>query len=101
MHILEIPSLFPPFGGLFCLEQAKALSLVGHEVRILSNVQLSVKINRWRFLTYPYSRQWTDMDGIPVYQSYQRGIPKIVRPNAMRWVSIVRSMFAEIGRAHV
>jgi glycosyltransferase involved in cell wall biosynthesis len=100
MHILEIPSLFPPFGGLFCLDQAKALSLAGHEVRILSNVQLSVRINRWRYLTYPYGRHWMDMDGILVYQSYQRGIPKLIRPNVKRWVSIVRSMFEDYMRQY-
>ena len=41
MHILEIPSFFTPYGGEFCLDQAKALKAVGHEVRILSNVQLA------------------------------------------------------------
>ena len=44
MHILEIPSFFPPYGGLFCLDQAKALKALGHEVRILSNVQLGATI---------------------------------------------------------
>ena len=43
MHILEIPSFFPPYGGEFCLEQARALQALGHEVRVLSNVQLSIK----------------------------------------------------------
>ena len=43
MHIVEIPSFFPPYGGEFCLEQSKALRSLGHEVRIISNVQLSVK----------------------------------------------------------
>ena len=42
MHILEIPSFFTPYGGEFCLEQAKALKALGHEVRILSNVQLGI-----------------------------------------------------------
>ncbi len=42
MHILEIPSFFPPYGGEFCLEQSKALQQLGHEVRILSRVQLGI-----------------------------------------------------------
>ena len=30
MHILEIPSFLPPYGGYFCIEQAKALLSRGH-----------------------------------------------------------------------
>ena len=95
MHILEIPSFFPPYGGLFCLDQAKALASLGHEVRILSNVQLAVTIGMKDYLSLPYGRYEHEMDGITVCQSYQRGIPKAVHHNVMRWVSIVRSMFDE------
>ena len=93
MHILEIPSFFPPYGGLFCLDQAKALKALGHEVRILSNVQLGATIGLKDFLTLPYGRYEHEMEGVTVCQSYQRGIPKMTRYNAMRWVSLVRSMF--------
>ena len=90
MHILEIPSFFPPYGGLFCLDQAKALKALGHEVRILSNVQ----IVGWKdYLTLPFGRYEHEMDGITVCQSYQRGLPKLIRYNVRRWVAIVRSMF--------
>ena len=95
MHILEIPSFFPPYGGLFCLDQAKALAAQGHEVRILSNVQLGVSIGLKDYLTLPYGRYEHLMDGIMVYQSYQRGVPKLIRHNVSRWVSIVLSMFAD------
>ena len=95
MHILEIPSFFPPYGGLFCLDQAKALVAQGHEVRILSNVQLGVSIGLKDYLTLPYGRYEHLMDGIMVYQSYQRGVPKLIRHNVSRWVSIVLSMFAD------
>ncbi len=94
MHILEIPSFFPPYGGEFCLEQTKALKGLGHEVRILSNIQLSVKMDVGAFFfKYPYHRSWTEQDGVEVFQSFQRGIPKVVRPNVRRWISIVSSMF--------
>ncbi len=93
MHILEIPSFFPPYGGLFCLDQAKALSVQGHEVRILSNVQLGASIGTKDYLTLPYGRYEHIMDGITVCQSYQRGIPKVIRYNVRRWVHIVQSMF--------
>ena len=51
MHILEIPSFFTPYGGEFCLDQAKALKAQNHEVRILSNVQLGVTIGLKGFLS--------------------------------------------------
>ena len=56
MHILEIPSFFTPYGGEFCLDQAKALKTQGHEVRILSNVQLGVTIGLKGFLSLPFRR---------------------------------------------
>ena len=98
MHILEIPSFFPPYGGLFCLEQAKALRLQGHDVRILSNVQLGATIGLKDYLTLPCGRYEHEMDGVTVVQSYQRGLPRAVRHNAKRWVAIVRSMFSDYVR---
>lgn len=95
MHILEIPSFFPPYGGLFCLDQSKALQMQSHEVRILSNVQLGVTIGMKDYLTLPYTRFEHEMEGVTVFQSYQRGLPKFIRYNVHRWVSIVRSMFAQ------
>ena len=95
MHILEIPAFFPPYGGLFCLDQAKALAALGHEVRVLSNVQLGMSIGMKDYLCLPYRRYEHEMDGITVYQSYQRGIPKVIRHNVNRWVGIVCSMFRE------
>ena len=95
MHILEIPSFFTPYGGEFCLEQAKALKALGHEVRILSNVQLGVTIKGKDYWVLPFSRFSHQRDGITVYQSFQRGLPKLVHYNVTRWVSIVESMFRE------
>ncbi len=77
------------------MEQAKALQALGHEVRILSNVQLGVTLGMKNYLFLPYSRYEHEMEGITVYQSFQRGLPKVVRPNVNRWVSIVSSMFAD------
>ena len=100
MHILEIPSIFPPMGGLFCLDQAKALKNLGNEVRILSNVQLGISISFKDYLTLPYHRFEHSVDGITVYQSYQRGIPKVVSPNIRRWLHIVCSMFCHYVRCY-
>ena len=95
MHILEIPSFFTPYGGEFCLEQAKALKALGHEVRILSNVQLGITIGGKDFLVLPSCRFEHERDGITIFQSYQRGLPRMVHHNVMRWVDIVCSMFTE------
>ena len=95
MHILEIPSFFPPLGGGFCLDQAKALSALGHEVRILSNVQLGVTVTLKDYVSLPWHCYEHGMDGITVCQFYQRGIPKCIRYNVNRWVSIVCSMYED------
>lgn len=95
MHILEIPSFFPPYGGEFCLDQAKALKALGHEVRILSHVQLGATIGLKDYLLLPYRRYEYQRDGITVYQSYQRGLPKMVHHNVKHWISIVESMFSD------
>ena len=100
MHILEIPSFFPPYGGLFCLDQAKALKSLGHEVRILSNVQLGATIGLRDYVVRPYLRYEHVMDGTTVCQSYQRGLPRLVRHNVTRWVNIVCSMFDDYVRKY-
>ena len=93
MHILEIPSFFTPYGGEFCLDQARALKALGHEVRILSNVQLGATIGLKDYLCLPYRRYEHEKDGITVCQSFQRGVPLVVRLNVSRWVRIVCTMF--------
>lgn len=93
MHILEIPSFFTPYGGEFCLDQARALKAVGQEVRILSNVQLGVTIGAKGYLSLPYNRYEHEVEGITVWQSFQRGVPMAVRWNVRRWVRIVCEMF--------
>ena len=93
MHILEIPSFFTPYGGEFCLDQAKSLKAVGHEVRILSHVQIALTIGPKGYFTLPWRRYEHNRDGITVYQSFQRGVPKAVRWNMKRWVATVCEMF--------
>ena len=95
MHILEIPSFFTPYGGEFCLEQAKALKALGNEVRIMSNVQLGITIGGKDFLVLPSCRFEYEREGITICQSYQRGWPRLIHHNVMRWIDIVRSMFTD------
>lgn len=100
MHILEIPSFFPPHGGAFCLEQAKALASRGHEVRILSCVQLGASLDRAFYLRAPLGCQWEEMEGIEVFRHFQRDIPKLVRLNTERWIRQVQRMFGIYVRLH-
>ena len=95
MHILEIPSFFTPYGGEFCLEQARALKALGHEVRILSNVQLGFTVGGKAYMVLPFTRFEHERGGITICQSYQRGLPHMARHNAKRWIGIVLSMFDE------
>lgn len=100
MHILEIPSFFPPYGGLFCLDQAKALAGCGHKVRILSCVQLGVTVTPRHYFLLPSGRRWTEMDGIEVYQTYQRCLPRCYHRNRERYVDIVCSMYDDYVHRH-
>ena len=86
MHILEIPSFFPPHGGQFCLEQAKALRDIGHEVRVLSVLELALSVDHAFYLTAPWREHAFEMEGIPVFQSYMRAYPKAVHCNISRWI---------------
>ncbi|MBQ0047235.1 MAG: glycosyltransferase [Prevotellaceae bacterium] len=100
MHILEIPSFFPPHGGLFCLEQAKALAGLGHEVRIVSCTQLGTSIDGNFFFSAPVGREWIEMDGVECYRTFLHGIPKTVKPNYLRWVHTVKSMYREYKKRY-
>ena len=88
MHILELPSFFPPHGGLFCLEQAKAQKAIGHEIRIVSVVELGVSLDRKFYLTAPWREERRELEGVEVFSYYMRAVPKAVRYNISRWVSL-------------
>ncbi|MBR4388227.1 MAG: glycosyltransferase family 4 protein [Prevotella sp.] len=93
MHILEIPSFFTPYGGEFCLEQAKALAARGHEVRIMACVQLSVRRSLRQFITLPWLVREEQYDGVTVMKHYMRGWPRSPRKNQRRWVNTVQRMY--------
>lgn len=92
MHILELPSFFPPYGGLFCLDQSKALAARGHTVRIVANVQLGITLSRWKFLAAQTGVEERTMDGITVYYRQMRGWPMSPKRNMKRWVATVCGM---------
>lgn len=86
MHILELPSFFPPYGGMFCVDQSKALAMQGNTVRIAACVNMSARITLDLYMKAPLRSYLTDIDGIEVLRKDLRGIPFFSRPCAMHWV---------------
>ncbi len=101
MHILEIPSFLPPYGGYFCIEQSKALVNRGHKVGILHCQQLGMTIYPWHFLTARYGRWEEDLkpcgsnSSITIYRTNMRGIPRNILANKKRYCRIISEMFEE------
>ncbi len=95
MHILEIPSFFPPYGGLFCLEQSKALANQGHTVRIIANLNVSVRLSPGLWLHSRTRSYDVVMDGIQVTRREMRAIPFCLKHNVERWYGIVGEMADE------
>ncbi len=95
MHILEIPSFFPPHGGLFALEQARALQAQGNTVRMLASVQLGMSVDGVFYWKARRGRWWEELDGVEVYRTFMRAFPCCIRPNQERWCRIVEEMYGE------
>ena len=101
MHILEIPSFLPPYGGYFCIEQTKALVACGHKVGILHCQQLGATVYPWHFLTARYNRweeklhPFNDNRTITLYRTNMRGVPKNILYNQNRYCKIIAEMFEE------
>ncbi len=100
MHILEIPSFFDLHGGLFCLEQAKALKSQGHEVRILACSQVALTVDGPFFLKARWDCWWETKEGVEVYRTYMRAMPRMVHWNMERWVRLVSSMYQDYVRLY-
>lgn len=94
MRIVEIPSFFPPYGGEFCMEQAKALASLGHEVTILANVQLGVTVYPRGWLRARTKAKRSEEDGVSLVRVEMRGWPLCPKLNARRWIAGVRRLFA-------
>lgn len=100
MHILEIPSFFPPLGGAFSLDQAKALQARGHEVRMIVCNQLGIKATPKLILSESVRRWEEDIDGVRVYRTNMYGIPRSVYHNQKRWCRIIVSMYHDYVRKY-
>ena len=93
MHILELPSFFTPYGGEFCLDQAKVLQEHGHIVRILSLVQISLTKSVKEYIMFPYNTFEEQVDNITIIKRYLRGIPKAIHQNQRNWVKGVIELY--------
>ena len=100
MHILEIPSFFPPFGGAFCLEQAKALRSIGHEVRVLSLTQIGMSATPRQYFSMPCNTRYICMDSIEIIQRFQRDIPRMTQRNQQCYCRTLRQMYHDYVRRY-
>ena len=98
MRIVEIPSFFPPYGGEFCMEQAKTLAALGHEVMVLAHVQLGLTVYPKGWLHARTKPSRLEEDGVCVVRTEMRGFPRSPRLNARRWTRGVRRLFAAYVR---
>lgn len=98
MRIVEIPSFFPPYGGEFCMDQAKALAALGHEVTVLAHVQLGLTVYPKGWLHARTKPSRLEEDGVCVVRTEMRGFPRSPRLNARRWTRGVRRLFAAYVR---
>lgn len=92
MHILELPSFFPPYGGMFCVDQAKALAMQGNTVRIAACLNMSARLSPALYLKAPLGTYSTRVDGIEVMRKDLRGIPFFPKACAMHWVKAVEKL---------
>lgn len=92
MHILELPSFFPPYGGMFCVDQAKALAMQGNTVRIAACINMSARLSPGLYLKAPLGTYMTQVDGIEVMRKDLRGIPFFPKACAMHWVKAVEKL---------
>ncbi len=87
MKILEIASFFPPQGGAFVLDQARALQAAGHEVHILHCNQIGITNGLFQWLR-------------PSQHPSMRAIPKCTHLNQCRWVKQILAQYAAYKREH-
>ncbi|MBB3186699.1 glycosyltransferase [Microbacter margulisiae] len=85
LHIVQLPSYFMPFGGgEFCMEQSVALKKSGIDPVIIAHVILPFQA-AFNIRYSPFEHM-TEENGIPIYRTYQRNIPKTNKINLERWI---------------
>ena len=64
------------------------MKALGHEVRIVSVVELGVTLDHQFFLTAPWREERKELEGVEVFRYYMRAVPKAVRYNINHWVKL-------------
>ena len=101
MHILEIVSFLPPYGGYFAIEQAEALQQAGGRVGMLYCQQLGITVDGvWTWLRGNGSGFMVHGSGVMGHGfdfvgRFFRGMPRAIRANEERFCGIVSEMFDE------
>lgn len=87
MHILELPSFFPPYGGMFCVDQSIALAMQGNTVRIAANNNLSLRLSPKLYFMSPLRPYMQQVRGIEVMRKNTRGIPFSLKARSVHWIN--------------
>jgi len=61
---------------------------MGHEVRVVSVVELGASKDRSFYLTAPWREERRELEGVEVFRYYLRAVPKAVRYNINQWVKL-------------
>lgn len=95
-----LPSWYIPHGGKFVRNQVQTLQEQGLNVNILANNALSMKLDKSKFLTYPWKSYVSMEDDILVYRYFQRNFPKLTKVNAMRWINQTIQLFEKYQKIY-
>jgi L-malate glycosyltransferase len=81
MHILIIPSWYPPQGGHFFKEQAEVLAMMGHKVDVVYTEYRSIKtIGNYGIKPYVVE------NGVSTYRSAYFKLPKLFKWNQLNYM---------------
>ncbi|MDR0231333.1 MAG: glycosyltransferase [Dysgonamonadaceae bacterium] len=93
LKILQLPSWYLPEGGLFCLNQTKALQKAGLEVDILANVVLPWRKYKLNIFKFPLKSFTSVEDGVKTFRYYSWKYPLVDIPNIKKWVRKTVDLF--------
>lgn len=95
LHILQLPSFYIPNGGQFVTQQAQILKDKGLIVNILSNIELGISVEKWKYFTYFWCSKISHEDGLTVFRSFFRSVPKLTKLNAKLYARKTLRLFGK------
>ncbi len=100
IHILVIPSWYPPFGGTFFREHSLALQVSPAGVAVLAPLETGVSSHPREFIAGRWRQRSIGHEGLREITSIFRRIPMADRLNCQRWIARAESMYATYARQH-